>query len=146
MSVMRAVSVSVSLTDNFPYNGCLMLMPGSHRTFVSCVGETPAEHYRESLRQQVFGTPDTESLALLADRYGIAQFTGAAGSALFFDSNCMHGSSENITPFPRSNIFIVYNSVDNELVEPFAAPARRPEYVAARKAVPVGADHLHGHL
>ncbi|MGQ0483562.1 MAG: ectoine hydroxylase [Pseudonocardia sp.] len=138
MPRMRAVSVSVSLTDNFPYNGCLMIMPGSHRTFVSCVGETPAEHYRESLRRQEFGTPDTESLALLADRYGIAQFTGPAGSALFFDSNCMHGSSENITPFPRSNIFIVYNSVHNALGEPYAAPARRPEFVAAREVTPVG--------
>lgn len=30
----------------------------------------------------------------------------------------MHGSSDNITPYPRSNLFIVYNSVQNALVRP----------------------------
>jgi len=137
MPAMRAVSVSIALTDNFPYNGCLMIMPGSHRTFVSCVGETPDEHYRESLREQRFGTPDPESLRSLADEHGIAQVTGAAGSATFFDCNCMHGSSDNITPFPRSNVFLVFNSVHNTLVEPFGAAVRRPEYVAAREFTPV---------
>ncbi len=32
MPRMRAVSISVSLTDNHAYNGALMIMPGSHRT------------------------------------------------------------------------------------------------------------------
>jgi ectoine hydroxylase len=138
MPAMRAVSVSISLTENYPYNGALMIMPGSHRTFVSCVGETPAEHYRESLREQEIGTPDPDSLTALANRHGIALLTGPAGSATFFDSNCMHGSSNNITPYPRSNIFIVFNSVENTLVEPFAAPTPRPSYIAARDFTPVG--------
>jgi ectoine hydroxylase len=138
MPAMRAVSVSISLTENYPYNGALMIMPGSHRTFVSCVGETPAEHYRESLREQEIGTPDPDSLTALANRHGIALLTGPAGSATFFDSNCMHGSSNNITPYPRSNIFIVFNSVENTLVEPFAAPTPRPSYIAAHDFTPVG--------
>jgi ectoine hydroxylase len=128
----RAVSVSISLTENLPYNGCLMIMPGSHRTFVSCVGQTPQEHYRQSLRQQEIGIPDQQSLARLADTHGIAQLTGPAGAGIFFDANCMHGSSDNITPYPRSNIFIVYSSVHNTLVKPFAARTPRPRYLAAR--------------
>jgi len=137
MPLPRAVSCSIALTDNHAYNGPLMIMPGSHRTFVACVGETPADHYRESLREQEIGTPDPESLTTLADRHGIATLTGAAGSATFFDSNCMHGSPNNISPYPRSNIFLVFNSVENALVEPFAAPGRRPEYIAARTFDPV---------
>jgi ectoine hydroxylase len=137
MPLPRAVSCSIALTDNHPYNGPLMIMPGSHRTFVACVGETPADHYRESLREQEIGTPDPESLTALADRHGIATLTGAAGAATFFDSNCMHGSPNNISPYPRSNIFLVFNSVENALVEPFAAPGRRPEYIAARTFDPV---------
>jgi ectoine hydroxylase len=137
MPEMRAVSVSISLTENYPHNGCLMIMPGSHKTFVSCVGETPAEHYRESLREQEIGTPDPDSLTALANRNGIALLTGPAGAATFFDCNCMHGSSNNITPYPRSNIFIVFNSVHNALVEPFAAPAPRPSYIAAREVAPL---------
>ena len=41
MPRMRAVSISISLTDNYSFNGPLMIMPGSHKTYVSCVGETP---------------------------------------------------------------------------------------------------------
>jgi ectoine hydroxylase len=137
MPAPRAVSISIALTENHPYNGCLMIMPGSHKTFVSCVGETPADHYKESLKEQEIGTPDPESLTTLADRHGIAMLTGPAGSATLFDSNCMHGSSNNITPYPRSNIFIVFNSVENALQDPFAAPAPRPSYIAARRVTPV---------
>ncbi|MDQ3150482.1 MAG: ectoine hydroxylase [Actinomycetota bacterium] len=133
----RTVSISVALTDNFPFNGGLMVMPGSHSTFVSCIGETPANHYKESLKEQEVGTPDRDSLRALAHKHGIEQFTGRAGSALMFDCNMMHGSGNNITPFPRSNIFIVFNSVENVPDEPFAAASPRPGWVASRDVTPV---------
>ncbi|MEZ0366747.1 ectoine hydroxylase [Mycobacterium sp. pUA109] len=133
----RAISVSVALTENLDCNGSLMIMPGSHKWFVSCPGETPPEHYRSSLRRQEIGTPDDASLTWLANERGIRQITGPAGSAVFFDSNCMHGSSSNITPYPRSNVFIVYNSVENTLVEPFGAKAPRPTFIASRTFDPV---------
>jgi ectoine hydroxylase len=137
MPAPRAVSISISLTENFAHNGCLMIMPGSHKEFVACVGETPADHYKESLREQEIGIPDQASLTSLANRCGISMITGAAGSATVFDSNCMHGSGSNITPFPRSNIFLVFNSVENALEDPFSAPAPRPSHVAARTITPV---------
>ncbi|GAA3137569.1 ectoine hydroxylase [Planomonospora alba] len=138
MPRMRAVSISIALTDNHVHNGGLMIMPGSHRTFVCCLGETPSEHYKQSLKGQEIGTPDPDSLRLLAEKHGIELFTGPAGSATMFDCNCMHGSNGNITPFPRSNVFIVYNSVENTCVEPFAAPDRRPPFIASRDFTPVG--------
>ncbi|RNL83887.1 ectoine hydroxylase [Halostreptopolyspora alba] len=137
MPRMRAVSISIALTDNYVHNGALMIMPGSHRTFVSCVGETPEDHFRESLRRQEIGTPDNDSLSVLAEKHGIDVLTGSAGGATMFDCNCMHGSGGNITPFPRSNVFIVFNSVDNACEEPFAAPGRRPTFIAARDFTPV---------
>jgi ectoine hydroxylase len=138
MPRMRAVSVSIALTENLDCNGPLMIMPGSHRTFVPCPGETPADHYKESLKNQEIGTPDPASLRILADKHGIEQFTGPAGSATLFDCNCMHGSNGNITPFPRSNVFVVFNSVENALHDPYAAPAPRPSFIAARDFTPVG--------
>ncbi|MBY8856242.1 ectoine hydroxylase [Nocardia sp. CA2R105] len=137
MPAPRAVSLSIALTDNYPFNGSLMLMPGSHRTFVPCQGSTPTDYYRESLQEQWIGVPSHEHITEMAEKYGIAQFTGARGSALLFDSNIMHGSASNITPFPRSNIFLVFNSVENELVAPYSAPASRPTYIAARDFDPV---------
>src|SRR5690606_14457259 len=52
MPRMRALSISVLLSENTVNNGPLMLIPGSHRTFLSCVGETPENHYKQSLRRQ----------------------------------------------------------------------------------------------
>ncbi|MFI0719530.1 ectoine hydroxylase [Streptomyces sp. NPDC021224] len=137
MPRMRAVSVSVALTDNLATNGSLMIMPGSHRTFLGCAGATPRDNYKRSLQMQEAGTPSPGALTRLAAEHGIEMFTGAAGSAVWFDCNCMHGSGDNITPFPRSNVFIVYNSVENAAQEPFAAPVRRPEYIGARDFTPV---------
>jgi len=137
MPAPRAVSISIALTDNYPFNGGLMVMPGSNRVFVSCVGRTPEEHYRTSLREQEIGVPSQADLTTLAARCGIDQFTGSAGSALMFDSNVMHGSGNNITPFPRSNIFIVFNSMLNTLVEPYGAAIPRPDFIASREFVPI---------
>ena len=78
MPRIRAVSISISLTDNYSFNGPLMIMPGSHRTYVSCVGETPDENYKSSLVQQIAGTPDQAALSALAERHGIDVLAGAA--------------------------------------------------------------------
>ncbi|AOR35056.1 ectoine hydroxylase [Streptomyces fodineus] len=134
---MRTVSVSIALTENHDTNGGLMIMPGSHRTFLGCAGATPEDNYKKSLQMQDAGTPSDEALTSLAAEHGIRLFTGKAGSATWFDCNCMHGSGDNITPFPRSNVFIVFNSVENKAVEPFAAPVRRPEFIGARDFTPV---------
>jgi ectoine hydroxylase len=133
----RTVSVSIALTRNYDTNGGLMIMPGSHKTFLGCAGKTPKDNYKSSLQMQGAGTPSDESLSKFADAHGIKLFTGEAGSATWFDCNCMHGSGDNITPYPRSNVFIVFNSVENKAVEPFAAPIRRPEFIGARNFTPV---------
>ncbi|MFG2431125.1 ectoine hydroxylase [Streptomyces sp. NPDC048590] len=134
---MRTVSVSIALTENYDTNGGLMIMPGSHKSFLGCAGETPKDNYKKSLQMQDAGTPSDEALTKMADRHGIKLFTGAAGSATWFDCNCMHGSGDNITPYARSNVFIVFNSVDNLAQEPFAAPIRRPDFIGARDFTPV---------
>lgn len=132
MPRMRALSCSIALEDNNYYNGSLMVIPGSHRWFVSCVGETPEDHYKESLRRQEYGVPDQESLTELVNMSRIEMPVGKAGSVLLFDCNTMHGSSANISPYPRSNAFFVYNSVENKLQEPFSSSKPRPNYIAAR--------------
>ncbi|MDT0304367.1 ectoine hydroxylase [Streptomonospora sp. DSM 45055] len=137
MPRMRAVGFSVALDDAHGHNGSPMVMPGSHRTFVSCVGETPGDHYREPPKQQEIGTPDQNSLSILAEQHGIDVLTGPAGGAHILDANCMHGSSGNITPFPRSNVFVVYNSVENACEAPFAASEPRPRYLGSRDFTPV---------
>ncbi|AUA57129.1 ectoine hydroxylase [Achromobacter spanius] len=133
MPSMRALSCSVLLTDNNECNGPLMLVPGSHRQFISCVGETPNEHYKQSLKKQEYGVPDPVSLQLLVEQGGIRSMTAKAGSVVFFDCNTMHGSNSNISPWPRANVFMVYNSMENTLNPPKYGLTPRPEHIATRK-------------
>ena len=84
------------------------------------------------------GVPDDESLAALAAEGEIRDVVGPAGSVTFFDCNLMHGSNGNITPMERRNAFLVFNSVENAVEEPFAAPAPRPSHIASRSFEPVG--------
>src|SRR5699024_3019745 len=107
----RAISISMALTDNYCYSGPLMIMPGSPPALISCLGETPEDNFKQSLVMQGAGTPDAKIRRDFADRYGIDVLTGKAGGATMFDSNCMHASNGNVTPYPRSNVFIVFNSV-----------------------------------
>jgi ABC-type molybdenum transport system ATPase subunit/photorepair protein PhrA len=64
---------------------------------------------------------------------GIDCATGPAGSVVFFDCNTMHGSNGNITPSARSNLFYVYNHVDNAVLAPFCEQKPRPAFVAERE-------------
>jgi ectoine hydroxylase len=135
MPSMRALSISITLTPNTPNNGPLMLIPGSHKRYVACSGTTPKDHFRESLREQKYGTPPEHLLAELVDAGGIVAVDAQPGSVIIFDCNTMHGSNGNITPDPRSNAFIVYNAISNQVTEPFCDRPPRPEYLCSRKTI-----------
>lgn len=132
---MHTVSASILLTSNDNNNGPLMLVPGSHKRFLSCSGFTPKENYKKSLKSQEIGVPDAKHMQELVDQGGITTATGPAGTVIFFDCNTMHGSNSNITPWPRSNVFAVYNSVENRLVDPFCGLEPRPEFIAHRRHI-----------
>jgi len=63
---------------------------------------------------------------------------------VLFDCNTLHGSNSNITPSPRSNLFFVYNHVDNQPTTPFDGMPPRPEFVAERgpiEPLQIGPQH-----
>ena len=140
---MRTLSCSISLTGNTETNGPLMLVPGSHRRFLSCAGSTPEENYKRSLKRQDLGVPDSTHLTRIIGEGGLVSATGPAGSVTLFDCNLMHGSASNITPWPRSNVFVVFNSVENRLQAPFSGLAPRPEFLAHREALDVPEPEVH---
>lgn len=134
---MRMVSCAIWLTENNPVNGPVMVMPGSHKWFVGCSGGTPDDHFKASLRRQEFGVPSNGSMEWLEQRCGIEQPIGPAGSVLFFECNVIHGSNGNITPYPRSNVFMVYNSVENTPKQAFGPARRRPHFLGSSDFTPL---------
>lgn len=133
MPRMRSLSCSIILTDNGEFNGPLMLIPGSHRYFIPCVGRTPENNYKESLKSQEIGVPDAASLKALMLENDIEAPKGPSGSLVMFECNTLHGSNINMSCWPRSNLFFVYNSVENTLHDPYCGNKPRPEFLAARK-------------
>ena len=82
MPRMRALSMSIILTDNYEYNGPLLLIPKSHLDFVICSEETPANHFKRSLKKQEYGIPCDNILEKLIRRSGIFAATGNSGSVI----------------------------------------------------------------
>jgi ectoine hydroxylase len=137
MPRMRAFSLSIALSENRADNGPLMVIPASHHRFVSCPGRTPEAHFERSLRRQEAGVPPESIVATMARSNGIDSPTGPPGSVTLFDCNLMHGSNGNITPFARTNLFLVFNSVENALRSPFSGQPPRPTYIAAKNPKPL---------
>ncbi len=142
MPRMRALSLSLFLSDNSALNGPTLFIPGSHKVFLPCPGATPEQNHRQSLKHQTLGVPDRDSLARLAERHGIMAPHGPSGTAVLFDCNTLHGSPANITPWPRINLFLVFNACDNRLEQPFDASRRRPRFLA--ESAPTAFSHPQG--
>lgn len=134
---MRALSVSVFLTESHEFNGPLMLIQRSQETYIRCGGSTPENNYENSLRRQEYGVPAQAALEALLEDEEIVAPKGPAGSVLLFDCNTMHGSNGNLSPTPRVNLFAVYNSVQNAMIEPFCERPRRHEFLAERTLEPI---------
>jgi len=49
---------------------------------------------------------------------------------LLFDCNTLHASNANLSPDPRSNVFFVFNRLDNRCDAPYAAAKQRPDFLA----------------
>ena len=66
-----------------------MLVPGSQRYFVPCLGETPDEHHKQSLKNQQFGVPSHEHITELVDRFGLQAIEAKAGSVIAPLKHCL---------------------------------------------------------
>ena len=97
MEPPRLVTVSISLNDATPENGCFKVVPRSHLWGV-----------------QEWGGIAREQGAELTDREDVAKqqmdVPLSAGSALFFHSLMVHGSGPNASPNPRNTALYAYFS------------------------------------
>lgn len=95
--------VTVYLDDSTPDNGCLTVIPGSHR-----LGPLPHRFTFE-------GAPRTEIVdeSVVTDRARWLQTPVPAGGIEVHHGNLLHSSAANLTDRPRSTLQLWYRAADN---------------------------------
>ncbi|MFB9269005.1 phytanoyl-CoA dioxygenase family protein [Bradyrhizobium erythrophlei] len=122
----RAMNIAIFLDEVMPINGPLMLVPKSQSA-----GDLKASHDLETTSYPLW-TLDEETVTRLVKQGGIVAPTGKAGGMLMFHGNLVHGSSGNITPYPRKIVYLTLNAVSNYIRTP-----TRPQYIAHRDFTPI---------
>jgi ectoine hydroxylase len=134
----RAMNISVFLDEVMPINGPLMFIPRSHK-----FGVLPAGH-DEGTTSYPLWTLDHETITRLVEAAGsrggprggphggIVAPTGKPGAVLMFHGNLVHGSTANITPYPRKIVYLTLCAVSNHIRKP-----TRPEWIAHQDFAPI---------
>lgn len=138
MPGIRCMSAMIPLTENTDCNGSLMVIPKSHELFYACRKERQVSA-EENFADQKEGVPDIDALHTFFEhsKGEIKLLTCSPGDLILFDCNTIHVSNPNMTPSPRTNLFFVYNSVENQLQEPFSTAKHRPEQMGTTKILEV---------
>jgi ectoine hydroxylase len=122
----RAMNIAVFIDEVMPINGPLMLIPRSHLH-----GVLEAGHDLETTSYPLW-TLDRDTVTRLADAGGIVAPTGPAGSMLLFHGNLVHASPPNITPYPRTIVYLTLCAVSNHITK-----FKREEWIAHRDFTPI---------
>lgn len=141
----RVMSVAIFLDEVTEFNGPMFLIPGSHKGGLIDVPSRDIEFSGEAggavdnygasrewisnLTADLKYSIGQETVAKLIEHNGLASPKGRSGSALFFDSNVVHASPGNISPYSRLVVIITYNSVENI---PVPQAKRRPDFLASQ--------------
>jgi len=109
------LSVMVALTPSTVENGCLQVLPGSHR-----MGRV--EHLNAG-EQVGADAAKVEAYARLRE---VVYCELLPGDALFFHCNLLHGSGQNTSEHPRWSIISAYNLASNRAYLPVPESSHTP--------------------
>lgn len=118
------LSVMIALTPSTIENGCLQVLPGSHK-----MGRV--EHLNTG--EQVGA--DQAKVDAYAKLREVVYCELAPGDALFFHSNLLHSSGQNTSENPRWSIISAYNRIDNKPYLPVQESSYTPLEVVDDDAI-----------
>ncbi len=128
------VNIALCLDDVTEFNGPLIFIPGSHVDFEA---EIKVDGSKETTHVDPLAySPSMGDMRRLINDHGMVSPKGPAGSVVFFHSEVIHGSSTNMSPFPRRLLIVTYNDVDN------APKSEKPrsEYIIRPVTAPLVVD------
>ena len=126
MPANRLVNVLIFMDEVNEFNGPLMLVPGSHR------GEAIKNDVDDATTSYPIRALDNSRVASAVEVNGIVAPKGPAGSVIFANTNIIHGSASNVSPWDRVLISLTLNSVENK-----HQGSSRPEWVVMNNFSPV---------
>ena len=121
-----ALNLHILLDEVNEFNGPLVFIPGSHRR-----GPAPATLDTETTSYPLWVVED-ETVAKLIEEGGLVSTKGPPGTMLIFGDTLVHGSSLNMSPWPRTIFSLILNPVSNALTR-----RRRPDHQHHRDLTPV---------
>ena len=121
----KMMSVLIMLDDTTLYNGCILMIAGSHRWGI-------LDHYSDETTtsyKQWCITPDHLTKHITSEGMFVP-ITGKPGDVCFFDCKIVHGSGHNLSPRPRCSLIYAYAALSNQ---PHGVDQPRPDWVVARQ-------------
>ncbi len=121
-----ALNVHIFLDEVTEFNGPLVFIPGSHLD-----GPVPTSLDTVSTSYPLW-TVANEVVTPLAQRGGLVAPKGPPGTVLIFGDTMVHGSSSNMSPWPRRIFSLILNPVRNR-----QTTMARPDHQHHRDFAPV---------
>jgi ectoine hydroxylase len=118
----------IALDTATELNGCLYLLPGSHR-----LGRVEP-YFDTSTAYKFWAMPPARVKEMLAAGPPPVAITGKPGMGAIFDCNLMHASGHNLSGEDRWQVYFCYNQVANR---PRDVANPRPDYVRSRNWTPL---------
>jgi ectoine hydroxylase len=122
----RAMNIAIFLNEVNEFNGPLMFIPGSHR-----LGVVEAEHDTSTTSYPLW-TINHDTIRRLVAHGGLVAPKGPAGSMIMFHGCLVHGSTANLSPWDRWNVYLSLCAVSNHIRR-----FKRPAYIAHRDFTPI---------
>ena len=122
----RALNLHVFLDEVNDFNGPLVFIRGSHRH-----APVPTSLDTETTSYPLWTVPN-DTVAELVAQGGLVAAKGAPGTALIFGDSLVHGSAQNLSPWPRRIFSLIVNPIDNALTR-----EQRPEHQHHRDLTPL---------
>ena len=126
MPANRLVNVLIFLDEVNEFNGPLIIVPGSHR------GDAIKNDVDDTTTSYPIRALDNSRVASAVELKGMVAPKGPAGSVIFANTNIIHGSASNMSPWDRALISLTLNSVENK-----HHGSTRPDWVVMNDFSPI---------
>jgi len=124
----------IYLDDNTEFNSPLLVIEGSHKDGIIDVPTSTeaTKIWKENFGRDIKFVLREKEISPLLEKGSLISAQGKAGSVLFVHPNLVHASGLNLSPYTRTNLFLIYNDINNI-----------PDYKNVKKSSFINSQEIH---